>query len=114
MTSKFLQIGSRSVPCTTPSECQLLELRANRFQHCSQCGAAAHDVNVTFVRCSYGRVALQTAYEALNVGVHVLGVVAFLACGCISSPGSEVICSMGNVPNGAFRISLTVVALSFV
>mmetsp|Transcript_60951 Transcript_60951/g.161868 ORF Transcript_60951/g.161868 Transcript_60951/m.161868 type:complete len:229 (-) Transcript_60951:81-767(-) len=79
VSSKFLQVGVRHAPCRTSSECQLLELRANR--------------------CSYGRLALQSAYEALNVGVHVLGVVTSLACGCVSTPTSEVICAMENVPN---------------
>ena len=31
VSSKFLQVGMRHVPCRTSSECQLLELRANRF-----------------------------------------------------------------------------------
>ena len=59
-----------------------------------------NEMLVFFVRCSYGRLALQSAYEALNVGVHVLGVVTSLACGCVSTPTSQVICAMENVPNG--------------
>ena len=68
-----------------------------------------NEMLVFFVRCSYGRLALQSAYEALNVGVHVLGVVTSLACGCVSTPTSQVICAMENVPNGKILLIWAVV-----
>ena len=51
------------VACATPASCALKALGANK--------------------CNYARVALQQAYNELNVATHVLGVLVSSLCGCL-------------------------------
>jgi hypothetical protein len=58
--------GSRGVtdtPCSSSSTCSALEKMGNV--------------------CNYGRVGAATAYQAANIGVHVLEVLASGLCGCL-------------------------------
>ena len=65
------------VACATPASCALKALAANK--------------------CNYARVALQQAYNELNVATHVLGVLVSSLCGCLHS-GHVSTCAMRSVP----------------
>ena len=65
------------VPCSSPSACAMKTLGANR--------------------CNYARVALQQAYNELNVATHALGVLVSSLCGCLRS-GHVVACALRGVP----------------
>ena len=57
------QARSKDTACGTPAECELRELAVNK--------------------CTYGRAALQNAYNSLNVVTHVLGSLVSSLCGCV-------------------------------
>ena len=65
------------IACATPASCALKALGANK--------------------CNYARVALQQAYNELNVATHVLGVLVSSLCGCLHS-GHVSTCAMRSVP----------------
>ena len=65
------------VACSTPAACAMKTLGANK--------------------CNYARVAMQQAYDELNVATHVLGVLVSSLCGCLHS-GHVSICAMRTVP----------------
>ena len=48
-------------------------------------------------RCNYARVALQQAYNELNVATHALGVLVSSLCGCLRSD-HVVVCALRGVP----------------
>ena len=54
---------SKDTACASPAECKLRELAANK--------------------CTYGRAALQSTYNSLNVVAHVLGSLVSSLCGCV-------------------------------
>eukprot|EP00429_Kryptoperidinium_foliaceum_P099409 CAMPEP_0176245392 /NCGR_PEP_ID=MMETSP0121_2-20121125/31919_1 /TAXON_ID=160619 /ORGANISM="Kryptoperidinium foliaceum, Strain CCMP 1326" /LENGTH=187 /DNA_ID=CAMNT_0017585021 /DNA_START=12 /DNA_END=575 /DNA_ORIENTATION=- len=63
--------------CSTRAGCRLVSMRANR--------------------CNYGRLAMQRAYEDVNIGVHALGVVISTLCGCVFVGGAAE-CLLQSVP----------------
>ena len=65
------------IACATPASCALKALGANK--------------------CNYARVALQHAYNELNVATHVLGVLVSSLCGCLHS-GHVSTCAMRSAP----------------
>ena len=65
------------VPCSSPAACAMKSLGANR--------------------CNYARVALQQAYNELNVATHALGELVSSLCGCLRS-GQVVTCALRGVP----------------
>ena len=65
------------VVCTSPASCAMKILGANK--------------------CNYARLALQQAYNELNVATHVLGVLVSSLCGCMHS-GHVSLCAMRSVP----------------
>ena len=65
------------VACSTPAACAIKTLGANR--------------------CNYARVAMQQAYNELNVATQVLGVMVSSLCGCLHS-GHVSICAMRAAP----------------
>jgi hypothetical protein len=65
------------IACATPASCALKALAANK--------------------CNYARVALQHAYNELNVATHVLGVLVSSLCGCLHS-GHVSSCAMRSMP----------------
>lgn len=65
------------IACATPASCGLKALGANK--------------------CNYARIALQQAYNELNVATHVLGVLVSSLCGCLHS-GHVSVCAMRSVP----------------
>ena len=54
---------SKDTACASPAECKLRELAVNK--------------------CTYGRAALQSTYNSLNVVAHVLGSLVSSLCGCV-------------------------------
>ena len=70
-------VAMSGVPCSTPAACALKTLGANK--------------------CNYGRIALQSAYNDLNVATHVLGVLVSSLCGCLHS-GHVSTCAMSSLP----------------
>lgn len=70
-------VAISGVPCSTPAACALKTLEANK--------------------CNYGRIALQSAYNELNVATHVLGVLVSSLCGCLHS-GHVSTCAMSSLP----------------
>ena len=61
--STVLSSTSPDTPCATPAACALKERAANK--------------------CNYGRLALLSAYNEVNVLVHVLSAVISTLCGCV-------------------------------
>merc|ERR1719203_996796 len=72
-----LSKDSTGTACSTPAACKLKELQANR--------------------CNYGREALQTAYQGVNVAAHVMGVAISLLCGCVYVQNAAK-CALQTVP----------------
>ena len=68
---------STGTACNSPAECALKEAAANK--------------------CNYGRVALQSAYNSLNVVAHVMGAAISSLCGCIHVDRQSR-CVLANVP----------------
>jgi hypothetical protein len=87
-TGSFAASG---VACSTPAGCAMKTLGANR--------------------CNYARVALQQAYNELNVATHALGVLVSSLCGCLHS-GHVSSCAMRGVPP-ACTFPYTVYAKAF-
>ena len=48
-------------------------------------------------KCNYARVALQGAYNELNVATHVLGVLVSSLCGCVHA-GHVSTCALRTLP----------------
>ena len=71
------QARSKDTACGTPAECALRELATNK--------------------CNYGRVALQTTYNSLNVVAHVMGALVSSLCGCVHVQQVSH-CILQNVP----------------
>lgn len=65
------------IACATPASCALKALSANK--------------------CNYARIALQHAYNELNVATHALGALVSSLCGCMQS-GHVSVCAMRSVP----------------
>merc|ERR1712050_630942 len=63
--------------CATPAGCKLKSLAANK--------------------CNFGRVAMQTTYQSMNLVTHTLGVVTSLLCGCVNA-GNVATCVLATVP----------------
>ena len=70
-------VASQSVGCATPKACALKAMASNR--------------------CNYARVALQSAYNELNVAVHALGVLVSSMCGCVHT-GHVSACALRTLP----------------
>lgn len=70
-------LAASGVACSTPAACAIKALGANK--------------------CNYARVALQKAYNELNVATHSLGVLVSSLCGCLHS-GHVSVCAMRGVP----------------
>ena len=68
---------SENVPCATPAACAIKAMAANK--------------------CNYARVALQGAYNELNVATHVLGVLVSSLCGCVHT-GQVSTCALRTLP----------------
>lgn len=61
------KIGGRGVtdtPCTSPGTCAMLERLSNV--------------------CNYGRVGIVAAYQAINIGVHIVSMLTTLLCACLN------------------------------
>ena len=69
--------ASENVPCATPAACAVKAMAANK--------------------CNYARVALQSAYNELNVATHVLGVLVSSLCGCVHT-GQVSTCALRTLP----------------
>merc|ERR1712062_634238 len=48
-------------------------------------------------KCNYGRQALQSTYNGLNVAAHVLSVLISVLCGCVAV-GGKATCMLATVP----------------
>jgi hypothetical protein len=70
-------ISSKDTACGTPAECELRALAVNK--------------------CTYGRAALQNAYNSLNVVAHVLASLVSSLCGCVHVEHVSH-CILQNVP----------------
>lgn len=70
-------VASGSVACASPKACALKAMASNK--------------------CNYARVALQSAYNELNVAVHVLGVLVSSMCGCLHT-GHVSSCALRSLP----------------
>ena len=92
VSSIFLQIGTRHGLCRTSSECQLLEHQAKPVLLVVKLVICPNEILSILSFVLMGSLALQSAYKAFKMGVHVLGVVTSLTCGGVSTPTSEVIC----------------------
>ena len=68
---------SKGTACASPAECELREIAVNK--------------------CTYGRVALQSTYNSLNVVAHVLGSLVSSLCGCVHVEHVSH-CILQNVP----------------
>ena len=51
-------------PCASPGTCAMLEKAGNV--------------------CNYGRVGIVAAYQAINMGVHIVSMLTSLLCGCLN------------------------------
>lgn len=80
-----------SIACSTPAACAAKTLGANK--------------------CNYARIALQQAYNELNVATHALGVLVSSLCGCVHS-GHVSTCALRGVP-AACAFPYTVYAKAF-
>ena len=69
--------ASDNVPCATTAACAIKAMAANK--------------------CNYARVALQGAYNELNVATHVLGVLVSSLCGCVHA-GHVSTCALRSLP----------------
>merc|ERR1712216_712651 len=63
--------------CADDEDCKLKEAAANR--------------------CNFGRVAMMQAYQAVNVGAHVMGVLVSSLCGCRHEQ-SQTVCALATIP----------------
>ena len=68
---------SDNVPCATTAACAVKAMAANK--------------------CNYARVAMQGAYNELNVATHVLGVLVSSMCGCVHA-GHVSTCAFSTLP----------------
>ena len=68
---------SDNVPCATTAACAVKAMAANK--------------------CNYARVAMQGAYNELNVATHVLGVLVSSLCGCVHA-GHVSTCALRTLP----------------
>ena len=84
-------VSTSGIACSTPAACAAKTLGANK--------------------CNYARVALQQAYNELNVATHALGVLVSSLCGCVRS-GHMSTCALRNVP-AACAFPYTVYAKAF-
>jgi len=75
--SKRASLSASGVPCSTPAACAMKTLGANK--------------------CNYARVALQQAYNELNVATHALGELVSSLCGCMRA-GHVSTCALRGVP----------------
>ena len=61
------KIGGRGVtdtPCASPGTCSMLEKMGNV--------------------CNYGRVGIVAAYQAINIGVHIVSMLTAILCACLN------------------------------
>merc|ERR1719507_531405 len=63
------------------------------------CWGGASCALASFVanKCNYGREALQSAYQGLNVAAHVMSALISVLCGCVAV-GGKAMCILANVP----------------
>ena len=77
LRGKAQAFASENVPCATKAACAVQAMAANK--------------------CNYARVALQGAYNELNVATHVLGTTVSSLCGCVHS-GHVSTCALRSLP----------------
>ena len=70
-------VALQSVACASAKACALKAMASNK--------------------CNYARVALQSAYNELNVAVHALGVLVSSMCGCVHT-GHVSSCALRSLP----------------
>ena len=56
--------GVTDTPCASPGTCAMLEKLGNS--------------------CNYGRVGIVAAYQAINIGVHIVSMLITILCGCLN------------------------------